>query len=257
MRRCLICRSPRVTPATPCSCCRSNRYFRDEGVDVTLTCAGCGSQTWLPLESPYCKPCLTEGGYKKCASCKATLPRRDFTSRYAICKECRAEEARRAPKGRLGFLYVLIDPRTKEICYVGVTIDPKARLKNHLRNSSKDHSPKAEWIREILALGKEPRMQVFQTVPRKFIDRAEEFWIAHFRERGCPLVNVSPGGNWHQTNHRHSREEVEAKRVANAKKTWDILKKPLPNLLEELIAKVADDSGCDPEALRRAALQGD
>jgi hypothetical protein len=45
------------------------------------------------------------------------------------------------------YIYLLIDPNTGDIRYVGATIRPKKRLDEHLRNKDKSH--RTNWITSL------------------------------------------------------------------------------------------------------------
>jgi hypothetical protein len=93
-----------------------------------------------------------------------------------------------------GSMYILIDPRTEEIRYVGWTTKSLLeRLQRH--KSEKKSSHKANWIASLVQLGLIPRVELIQRVPIDFWEEAERYWIAFFRSRGCPLTNASDGGH--------------------------------------------------------------
>lgn len=99
------------------------------------------------------------------------------------------------PSGRLVDIYILIDPTTDRVRYVGWSIDTNKRLKPHIKTSEngRERNHKANWIRSLLAVGLYPKLQ---TVERGVIDFAEReiFWIAYYRSIGEPLTNGTDGG---------------------------------------------------------------
>ena len=106
-------------------------------------------------------------------------------------------------------VYVLIDPRTSEIRYVGQTKDTlDGRLRSHVHGANalsqayKSFHAVA-WIRQLRRMGYRPRIELVAEYRDEDVDEAERFWIAHFRERGCDLVNVMGDG---PTLHSHSTE---------------------------------------------------
>jgi predicted GIY-YIG superfamily endonuclease len=61
--------------------------------------------------------------------------------------------------------YVLRDPRTNEIRYVGRTVNPRNRLRNHIYEAKKNNRNKRErWIISLLRLNLEPTMQIIYTL---------------------------------------------------------------------------------------------
>jgi hypothetical protein len=107
-------------------------------------------------------------------------------------------------------LYVLRDPRTNVIRYVGQTSrKPKARLVQHytdnrdsLKNRKRFRS--GNWIKQLRDEGLRPVMQVvFQTTEPEYIDRLEIAAIRGLRRRGFDLTNQAAGGaknrGWNHT----------------------------------------------------------
>lgn len=91
------------------------------------------------------------------------------------------------------FIYLLLDPVTGEIRYVGWTAKALAtRLRQHLRDRCACH--RTWWIRGLLHQGLRPQIQLLQAVPSEQWAEAERYWIAHFRDAGCPLTNGTLGG---------------------------------------------------------------
>lgn len=91
-------------------------------------------------------------------------------------------------------IYVLRDPRTKEIRYVGKTIQGlKKRLAAHLVRSKKKRTHRDCWIASLLAVGFVPEIEAIATASHDWPEE-ERRWIAHFRSIGCVLTNQSDGG---------------------------------------------------------------
>ena len=90
-------------------------------------------------------------------------------------------------------IYVLSDPRTGEIRYVGWTSKPlESRLRQHVRERSSCH--RVWWIRSLQREGLSPTIQLLQTVPDSDWNQAEVYWISFFRSLGYRLVNGTDGG---------------------------------------------------------------
>lgn len=99
-------------------------------------------------------------------------------------------------------IYVLIDPVTEEIRYVGWTSKTlRARLGAHRRD--KHHCHRVHWINNLRNNGLVPRIALVQTVPNEQWTQAECYWIAFFRGLGCPLTNGTSGGEG-MLGHHHS-----------------------------------------------------
>jgi hypothetical protein len=94
-------------------------------------------------------------------------------------------------------VYVLLNPITKEVFYVGVTIkNLNDRLLTHIWSSNhKSKSKKSEFIKQLLDNGISPIIQTIEVVKDGInqYDR-EKFWIAYYKEQGSNLVNSTIGG---------------------------------------------------------------
>lgn len=92
------------------------------------------------------------------------------------------------------FVYVLTDPRSGQVRYVGWTSKPSKRLAKHIKHAKEgQESHRCRWIREVLASGHKPEIH--------FIDQgqgdwqeAEKKWIAHYKAQGANLTNSTDGG---------------------------------------------------------------
>jgi hypothetical protein len=90
-------------------------------------------------------------------------------------------------------IYVLKDPRTGAIRYVGKTNNPARRLRSHICGNPRDNTPKAHWLRELQGCGLEPVMTVVEIATDWH--EAERRWIREQRASGASLLNLSEGGN--------------------------------------------------------------
>jgi putative transcriptional regulator len=91
-------------------------------------------------------------------------------------------------------VYVLRDPRTDAVHYVGITFKPQQRLHAHILDGRRARGAKGAWIRELLTIGVEPLIEVIEANVADS-DHAERQWIAHYRGLGAPLTNVLNGGS--------------------------------------------------------------
>src|SRR5579885_2077435 len=90
-------------------------------------------------------------------------------------------------------IYVLCDPDTGEIRYVGKTVMRLCnRLAKHMEATPKTHS--GRWIQVLKTQGKRPIIAYLDEAKHDWAER-ERFWIAHLRAIGCRLTNTSPGGD--------------------------------------------------------------
>ena len=98
-------------------------------------------------------------------------------------------------KTQLVDIYLLIDPRTHAIRYVGKTASGRTskRLSEHLKKQDGTH--KANWIAQLTAEGLIPSMVVIARVPIDQSNDAESYWISYYRLIGCDLTNLTVGGD--------------------------------------------------------------
>jgi len=99
------------------------------------------------------------------------------------------------------YIYILIDPRTNEIRYLGKTNNPKRRKSEHLseynksRNTPQKMTHKDKWIKQLKKVGLKPIMEIFDTVPQE----EEDFWECHYisllKSWGIELTNLTDGGD--------------------------------------------------------------
>lgn len=97
------------------------------------------------------------------------------------------------------YIYVLKDPRSMEVRYVGKTSYPTDRFYCHLGANS-GNKKKDAWTLELRALGQEPLMEVIEYVDFQIPSKEgqetpgerERYWIKHFREAGSNLLNRTP-----------------------------------------------------------------
>lgn len=91
-------------------------------------------------------------------------------------------------------IYGLFEPATGELRYIGKSINPAARLRNHLNDKSKCH--RANWIQALQRQGLTPRMEIIETLWGEWPwQEAERFWIRRTLQAGCRLVNNTSGGD--------------------------------------------------------------
>ena len=92
-------------------------------------------------------------------------------------------------------VYGVTCPTSGMVVYVGLTKNPKARLKQHCKDARQGRSsPLWSWIRGLLDDGKRPGfVRLEQGVGIDSGSCAERSWINRFNEM-TPLLNRNPGG---------------------------------------------------------------
>lgn len=96
------------------------------------------------------------------------------------------------------YLYVLIDPATKEYRYVGISGNPPLRLQAHIqqaRSKADSNKHKRRWINNLSKQNLKPELVVVCRGTRAFVCEREIELIARLREKDYPLVNIADGGN--------------------------------------------------------------
>jgi hypothetical protein len=96
-------------------------------------------------------------------------------------------------------IYALIDPRNGERRYIGQTTrTAHRRLRRHLARCYLDNADthNNRWLRQLLALGLEPRIEVLERCDSLAdLSAAERRHIAGHRATGARLTNLTPGGD--------------------------------------------------------------
>lgn len=94
------------------------------------------------------------------------------------------------------FIYILIDPRTNEVRYVGKSNNPKKRLfAYHIPQSKLKRTHKECWIYSLINKNLSPILKIIEeTDLNNWCDR-EKYYIKHYLESGCNLVNATDGGD--------------------------------------------------------------
>lgn len=95
------------------------------------------------------------------------------------------------------FIYVLKQPDSGAVRYVGWTRDPQKRFKRHLgkaRTMEVDY-PVCRWLKKLLDAHLVPVMQIVEEGVGDW-EAVEQRWIEKFRSEGADLLNVALGGHF-------------------------------------------------------------
>jgi len=99
-------------------------------------------------------------------------------------------------------IYILKDPRTESVFYIGKTKKPPCdRLHGHIaaaknKNGKFRNNIKDALIREIIASGSKPTITMIESLtPISYIEyleipEREIYWMKKFKEEGHPLMNI-------------------------------------------------------------------
>lgn len=118
-------------------------------------------------------------------------------------------------------IYGLHDPDTGELRYVGKANNAAQRLKSHITNCHRVHTPVTSWIAALLKAGKLPVMKVMEVVAKDEWEAAERRLIAQHRLT-AKLLNVADGGAVpHQTrDQRRNAARAANESMSKRSKAW-------------------------------------
>lgn len=103
-------------------------------------------------------------------------------------------EGEQLDSGVLIYIYVLRDPFTNSIRYVGQTRHPKKRRWEHIQNSRTGLNEKCLWISGLLIDGHRPCIEIVDAVPENEWIFWEREYVKYFKIMGCKLTNAGEGG---------------------------------------------------------------
>lgn len=86
-------------------------------------------------------------------------------------------------------IYVLKDPNTNEVRYVGKTNNPEQRFKAHNNKARDLNTHKRNWINKLREENKKPIFEIIEEVPIEIWKQKEKEWIDYYISQNCKLVN--------------------------------------------------------------------
>lgn len=92
------------------------------------------------------------------------------------------------------YIYTLSDPRTKEVRYVGKTVNPKQRRHNHSNIARDKGTHKRNWINQLKQNNLRPIFEIIDEVEENW-KFWEKYWIQQFKAWGFSLTNATLGGD--------------------------------------------------------------
>jgi len=93
------------------------------------------------------------------------------------------------------FIYVLKCPLSGEVRYVGKSNNPDERYKDHLNRSRDGGTYKRNWINSLRKNNLKPIFEIIKEVSVGKWKIWEKYYIKHYRDKGCKLVNIMGGGD--------------------------------------------------------------
>lgn len=114
----------------------------------------------------------------------------------------------------MSYIYGLLDPRTKELRYIGKTTTTlRDRLNKHMteaRSKSKNYH-KLFWIRALIEEQLRPEIiEIEEVLDIGVLDDRERYWIAYYRSMGANLVNLTEGGDGAKEVTKETRAKLSA-----------------------------------------------
>ena len=91
------------------------------------------------------------------------------------------------------YIYILQDPITQEVRYVGKSNNPKRRYTSHLCDKPKIKYYSYYWIQSLLKKGLKPIMTIIDETDSDW-QQLEKYWIGQFKAWGFKLTNITEGG---------------------------------------------------------------
>jgi len=121
------------------------------------------------------------------------------------------------------FIYILIDPISNQIRYVGKTTDVKRRIRRHISERFLHDSYKDRWIRKLIENNLYPEIETIDIIPKYNWGYWEQFYISYFNFLGCNLTNGTIGGDEPPSTKGRKHTSESKLKMSNTKKG-----KPIP-----------------------------
>lgn len=104
-------------------------------------------------------------------------------------------------------IYVLKDPITLEIRYIGKTIKTlDERLAQHYHSPKRNNYHNACWVGSLRKKGLKPIIELLELVDEEVWEETEKRYIKNFRNLGYDLTNYSDGGSTGMLGKNHTKE---------------------------------------------------
>jgi hypothetical protein len=116
------------------------------------------------------------------------------------------------------WVYALIDPRDNQVKYIGKSINPKARLREHILKCNKERTKKGNWVKKLLSLSLEPQMKLLKEAQHTEIPYWEEHYIKHYKFDGITLLNYDDKGIG--TAKVRTKETIESMKEKTSRKVY-------------------------------------
>lgn len=93
------------------------------------------------------------------------------------------------------YIYLLVDPVSKEVRYVGKANNPQRRYAQHTgAYELQKPTHKNHWIKSLQAAGREPELHIYAECEGEEWSEAERETIRLYKSLGARLTNLDEGG---------------------------------------------------------------
>lgn len=146
------------------------------------------------------------------------------------------------------YIYILADPITMKIRYVGKTNNCYQRYRHHLVASANPKSHKRNWIESLKRQGLKPILKIIDEVPTEEWKFWEQYWICQLKAWGFSLVNHTHGGegltNGNQTSFKKGTIPWNKNNSG-----YNTIKKgtTIPQEVKDKISKTLQGNSCKPK----------
>lgn len=115
-------------------------------------------------------------------------------------------------KNKKVYIYTLSDPITDIVKYVGKSVNPKDRLRCHIKDAKtkRRNNLSCNWIKSLLNKNIKPKMDIIDEIEGEW-EWLEIYWIEQFKAWGFKLKNLTNGGDYNPMSNPISRKKLSDK----------------------------------------------
>jgi len=86
------------------------------------------------------------------------------------------------------YIYVLVDPNTDDIRYVGKSKNPQTRMTDHINGHGRG-AKKYMWVDSLVENNQKPLLRILEKCDESEVRERERYWIKYFNNMGFDLTN--------------------------------------------------------------------
>lgn len=147
------------------------------------------------------------------------------------------------------FIYIMIDPTTNYVRYVGKTIDIKKRFRDHIKRSKHKKTHKDKWVNSLLERGHKPVIEIIDIVHNDEWMFWEKFYIGLFKVWGFNLVNHTEGGDGGSFKKHTEETKLKMSKIGRGKK-----RPPFTEEHKQRLSEAAKKKVMTPEHLEKIRI---